>query len=52
MKIYLAFQLKPDTTQWVTLRRMQERERVDMKTLLPFYHKAGGILTHENILSL
>ena len=31
---------------------MDARERVDMKTLLPFYHKAGGTLTRENLLSL
>ena len=51
MKIYLAFQLMPDTTQWKTLRKMQEKERINIKTLLPFYHKAGGTLTHENISS-
>ena len=42
MKIYLATQTKPDTTQLSTLCK---RERV--KILLAFYHTAGGKLGVE-----
>ena len=49
MKIYLATQLKPDTTQWKTLENMREREG-NIKVLLAFYHIAGGILNSEDLL--
>lgn len=42
MKIYLATQIKPDTTQLPTLLK---RERV--RILLAYFHRAGGKLNKD-----